>query len=128
MISASEIAAGIENQFWGELAKKFPHEDVGKILGEGPEGEEFFVHLVCFCDSISGYAGSARALRGVSREKLLEIQNNVSRSFFEVYPQYESRRDLINEVNTPNLHVKLHTLEVYRRDLQLLIRSILLDQ
>jgi hypothetical protein len=125
MVSVPQLAAEIENRFWGQRRRKPTDDDVSRIINSGYATEEFFVHLTCFCEAIDGYAGSARALGGVSREKLLKVRESLSRSFFEVYPQHESCRGHIAEASTPFLYERLCNVEDDRRDLQRLVEAVL---
>jgi len=120
----AQLAAKIESRFWGQL-RAHRGGDLSNLIETGLVTEEFAVALLSFSEAIDGYAGSARALRGCDRRKLLKVQSDVSKSFFERYLQYDHCRTLITEANTPDLYRRLIEIENYRRDLLSLVESIL---
>ena len=95
------------------------------ILDNGCATEQFFADLLFFTEAIDGYASSARAWAAVETEKLLKVHRDVAKPFFERYPQYVSCRNFITEFETPRLYRQLQKVETYRRDVLLLVESIL---
>jgi len=125
MNSPAQLAAEIETQFWGELKPDDFLEDVKKVFDSGRVTEQFFADLLFFTEAIDGYAGTARALPALEAERLLKVHRDVAKEFFERYPQYVSCRSLISERDTPRLYRQLQKVENYRRDVLLLVQSLL---
>lgn len=81
--------------------------------------------LLFFTEAIDGYAATARALAALETERLLKVHRDVVRPFFERYPQYVSCKNLISERDTPRLYRQFQKVENYRRDVLLLVQSLL---
>lgn len=125
MNSTTEVAARIENRYWGEISSDDSCMDLRKIIQSGCATEQFLADLLFFTEAIDGYASSARALPGCDDEKLRKVRLDLSRPFFERYPEYEGCRKIITKATTPKLHESMTRLENYRRDLLSLVESVI---
>jgi len=114
----------IEHKFWGESVNSFPYEELANLQDCGCSIEFLVPHLDIFFSTIDGYAGSARTLEAIDRQKLLNAQSNLSRSFFEMFPQYGPCRDLLTGADMPRLHRRFVVTEELRLELRQLVDEL----
>lgn len=106
----------------------FPYAGCGKILREtGQRYDGLIPDLDLYLSSIAGYCSWGHGILKWPKEKIEETKERLSRSFFEIYPQYKPLMPMITESATPDLYTDLALHEKMRLKL-LDILSRLLDE
>jgi len=115
----------IEALYRASFGGPFPYQDCRHVadLVTTPV-EDFIPCLDVYFGDIAGLSSSASRLPHLSREKLLEMEGYVSKSFFERYPDLEPYRPYINSENAPKLHRRMEVAEELRSLLLRLFKQI----
>lgn len=104
----------------------FPYQDCRHLTHQVKTPDDEFVPcLDLYFGDIEGLSSSPSRLWHLSRERLLEMERLVSRSFFERYPHLEPYRPYISSENTPELQRYMVVAEELRALLLRLFKQII---
>lgn len=119
---AAEITA-----LYSEIASEaFPYEDCRRLLSNVTESavEHLIPDLDLYLSNVASHAiGIDRVLKWAP-DRAAESLTKLSRSFFEMHPQYELLHGLITPEATPLLHRYLRVTEELRHRLLDVLREI----
>lgn len=124
-----ESADKLRRIFKEELGKPFPYEDCRRVLEEaGMKGAALIPDLDLYLSDLAGYASWGKKILNWPREKMLEAQAKLAKTFFELHPQYFPLAPLITEMKTPDLASQMALYEKLRIEMLDLLSRLVSDK
>jgi hypothetical protein len=109
-------AAKIETAYSEIATDAFPYEDCRSLSKEMNDDSIKYIipDLDLYFSMVASHAIGVHSLLQWTASKASESRQKLSRSFFELHPQYEQLRSRITPDATPMLHQHLMTIERVR--------------
>ncbi len=124
-----ESAIELRRIFKEELGKPFPYEDCRQVMEEaGMKDTALIPDLDIYLSDLAGYASWGKKILDWPREKMLEAQAKLARTFFDLHPQYAPLAPLITETKTPDLASRIAVYEKLRIEMLDLLSRLLSDK
>lgn len=103
----------------------FPYADCRRLLREDERRyKDLIPDLDMYFSNIAGYCSWGGRISKWSKEKIRDVQERISKPFFQKHPQYKPLEPLITEISTPDLYARLVLLEKLRAELLELLSQL----
>jgi hypothetical protein len=124
-----EAADDLLHTYEEEFRMPFPYADCRKLRREGGDRYEGLIpDLDMYFSDIAGYCSWGKRILKWPKEKVLEVRERLSKSFFEKHPQYKPLEAMITESNTPSLYTRLIACEKLRLKLLEILTRLLTEE
>lgn len=128
-ITVDELATELLSLYKEEYRGPFPYTDSRKLVSEDAERYQDLVpDLNVYFYQIASHCNGVKKVLKWQRERLLESQTWLAKSFFEAFPKYKPLESLITESNTPDLYSRMILCEKLRAKLLDLLSRLLSEQ
>lgn len=127
--TVDELLAELLDLSEKEFHGPFPYADCRKLTSkEVKRYEDFTADLNTYFYYIVSHSSGVKKVLRWPRERLLESQKWLAKSFFERFPKYKPLEPLINASNTPDLYTRMALCERMRTGLLDLFSNLLAEQ
>jgi hypothetical protein len=112
----------ILRQLFDEAHSPFPYEGCRFLLKSGNSDYQHFVFdLDLYFSELAGYSSLGKKILKWSDEKVADVKNKLSKTFFEKHPEYKPLEEIISKNSTPDLYDQLELYENIRQTLMKLL-------
>ncbi|MGH9753622.1 MAG: YxiJ family protein [Blastocatellia bacterium] len=127
--TVKESADELRRIFKEELGEPFPYEDCRRVMEEaGMKDAALIPDLDLYHSDLAGYASWGKKILDWPRERILEAQAKLAKSFFDLHPKYLPLAPLITEIKTPYLASQMALYEKLRIEMLDLLSGLLSDK
>jgi YxiJ-like protein len=125
-VGDNTLARSIEALYAQECVHKFPYEDCRTLRKLQPNlDQNLTADLNSYFMFIAGYSSGATRLGQRPQAELRAALPRLKRTFYEVFPKYQTVSEHITDNGTPSLFHELEVADRLRRGLVTLISDLL---